>query len=106
MDFFETWIAHFTYPDESGAARSKFVEVQASDKEMAKSIALRQAPSEEFLLQIHAVSDDQFLGHVRRDASRMNGSATGDATRYDLDDAEDAPVDLEAVLAELLKLKP
>ena len=64
------WIVHYTYLDSQGETRTMVTRLAAPSKQAAIDSAAAVAPSAEFVVQVHAESDEQFLGQVRNDASK------------------------------------
>ena len=68
-----TWVAQFVYPDAEGNAQVSLLTVTAETREAAQAIAVRHAPTAEFMVSLHPRSDEQFLGQVRMQA--LNATA-------------------------------
>lgn len=67
-----TWIAYYVYAAEDGEMRSSMKTIVASSYERAMDVAAKKAPAEEFVVSVHAESEDQFLGAVRHQAANMS----------------------------------
>jgi len=67
-----TRIAHYVYAAAGGEIRSTMKSVVASSYERAMEEASEKAPAEEFVVSVHAESEDQFRGSVRHQAANMS----------------------------------
>ncbi len=67
-----TWIAHYVYATADGEMLSTMKTIVASSYERAMDAAAQKAPAEEFVVSVHAESEDQFLGSVRHQAANMS----------------------------------
>jgi hypothetical protein len=60
-----SWIACYVYQAGDGKAGVMTKTISAASMDAARQLALKLAPCEEFMLSMHAESDEQFLGQVR-----------------------------------------
>ena len=60
-----SWIACYVYQAGDGKAGVLTKTISAASMDAARQLALKLAPGEEFMLSMHAESDEQFLGQVR-----------------------------------------
>ena len=60
-----SWIACYVYQAGDGKAGVLTKTIRAASMDAARQLALKLAPGEEFMLSMHAESDEQFLGQVR-----------------------------------------
>lgn len=74
----KTWIAHYIFASDDGAARTRTRKIQAVDYDAALQFAANDSPAEEFVVSVYPESDDQFLGLVRSAAMRMSGQGKDD----------------------------
>lgn len=88
----KTWIAHYVFSTEEGEMRTAMKSIVASNYDAAMENAARRAPAEEFIVSVHAESDDQFLGAVRQQAAALSDRSIDAETLealYDGDDEEE-----------------
>lgn len=70
------WIIEYVYQGEGGKTAVSFSKISAPNEEIARNMAVKRAPFEEFMVTIHPQSDEQYLGSVERQAKIMSGKAT------------------------------
>ena len=67
----KTWIAHYIYASDDGAARTRIRKIMAADYDSAVRYAASDSPAEEFVVSVYPESEDQYLGLVRGAAMRL-----------------------------------
>lgn len=89
-----TWVASYIYKDAEGAARTGVRLITAKTEQEAHDYAAQNPPSDEFVVSLHPQSDDQLLGSVRQNASRLKELRPDDTGGHALKDV------LEMLLAD------
>ena len=79
------WIAHYLYQGADGEVRSMTTRLLAASRREAVDLAAQAAPAEDFVVQIHAESDEQFLGTVRGTIAQSLDPKPFDPTDYEED---------------------
>ena len=79
------WIAHYVFQGSDGEVRTLTSRVVAATRQEAMDIAAVGAPADDFVVQIHSESDEQFLGQVRSSIS-----LSLDPTPFDPKDYEES----------------
>lgn len=69
------WIVQFVYDGGEGKTQISHPKITVADKEEARELAAKVAPSGEYVFSIHSESDEQFLGAVRHKAMIISGKA-------------------------------
>jgi len=76
------WIAHYLYQGEDGEVRSMTTRLVAATRQEAVDRAAGAAPAADFVVQVHAESEDQFLGRVRSSVAQTLDSKPFDPKDY------------------------
>ncbi len=79
------WIAHYLYQGADGEIRSMTTRLLAASRREAVDRAAEAAPAKDFVVQIHAESDEQFLGTVRGAIAQTLDVKPFDPADYDED---------------------
>lgn len=67
------WNIQYVYLDPDGKTRISIDQVEAGTEGEAREIAAAKAPAEDFVVSVHAMSEEQILGEVRREAMILAG---------------------------------
>lgn len=94
------WIAHYVFQAKDGEVRTMTTRLVAASRQEAMDLAAEAAPSEDFVVQIHAESEDQFLGHVRNTASKVIDPQPFDPKKFE-EQNDEAEKLIESLLQQL-----
>lgn len=85
----QVWIAHYIYATADGETRTAMKSVTAPTHALAMAAASRQAPAEEFVVSVHAQSEEQMLGAVRHRVAALSDRSIDAATLEALYEGDD-----------------
>lgn len=67
------WQIQYIFLDEDGETRMTNQLTEAPDRDAARDLAQKLAPTKDCVFSVHPESDDQFLGNVRTQAMSQAG---------------------------------
>ncbi len=77
------WTVQYVYLDDTGKTRVSLDTLEAETREDARNLAAERAPAAEFMITVHAESEEQLLGSVRHQALIMAGKVRKNFTPTD-----------------------